>query len=273
MEEISYEHNGIFEMDLSTGIYTDKTVFPHFHKNYELIIALSGSSTVSVGGKTYEINEGEAAFICPFQLHGFNVGSHSLARRVTYHENLILTIAQTLSSRIPQKPVFRVDDNILKNFTLFADGTFGTDVISVNRISPFQQRMRMKGFLYLIGADMLASSELVFPPTTDDIAVEIIKYIAENFRKNISLDEIAKEKGYATQYLSRLLNRSIKMNFRKCLNLCRIQRAYQLLQDTDLSVAQICFESGFQSIRSFNHVCREVYGITPKDLRRTRFTV
>ena len=273
MEEFFYEHSGTVDTDLSTGVYTDETVLPHFHKNYELLIALSGSCKVTVGKISYELNSGEAVFICPFQIHSFNAGKHSSVRRVTYHEHLILTIAQTLNGRIPQYPAFRIDEKIFKDFTEFIDRTFGTEKISVNRIASFQQRMRAKGFLYLVGADMLDSSELIFPPTLDSIAVEIVKYVAENFRKNISLDEIAKEKGYATQYLSRLLNRSIKMNFKKILNLYRIQCAYQLLQDTDRSVAQICFESGFQSIRSFNHVCREVYGTTPKALRHTRFTV
>lgn len=273
MENLSYDPDGIFEKDLSTGIYSSEAVLPHFHQNYELLIALSSGSTVTVGGNSYELSEGEAVFICPFQIHGFTVKEHSVLRRVTFHEHLILTIAQTMKGRIPQDPKFRVNVNILNDFTNYVNKAFGTDIVSVDRITPFQQRMRAKGFLYLIGADMLDSAKLIFPPSTDVVAVEIIKYVAENFRKNISLEEIAKEKGYDPQYLSRLLNRSIKMNFKKILNLYRVQSAFQILQDTDLSVADVCFESGFQSIRSFNRVCREVYGKTPKELRRTRFAI
>ena len=47
-----------------------------------------------------------------------------------------------------------------------------------------------------------------------------------------------------------------------------IEHAYALLQDTDMSISEICFESGFQSIRSFNQVCRETYGMSPKELKR-----
>ena len=273
MENISYNYNGIFEVDLSTGIYSGETESPHFHKNYELLIVLSGSSSVTVGESSYELSEGEAVFICPFQMHGFTVKENALMRRITYHEHLILTIAQTMKGRIPQDPKFKIDKSILSDFTSFINKTFGTEAVSIDRIKPFQQRMRVKGFLYLIGADMLDSSILIFPPSTDTVALEIIKYVAENFQKNISLEEIAKEKGYDPQYLSRLLNRSVKMNFKKILNFCRVQCAFQILQDTDLSIAEVCFESGFQSIRSFNRVCLDVYGKTPKELRRTRFAI
>ena len=77
MENLSHSHDDIFEMDLSTGVYAFETVLPHFHQNYELLIALSGSSSVTVGGNSYELSEGDAVFICPFQIHGFKANENS----------------------------------------------------------------------------------------------------------------------------------------------------------------------------------------------------
>ena len=42
------------------------------------------------------------------------------------------------------------------------------------------------------------------------------------------------------------------------------------LEETDMTISQIAFESGFQSIRSLNAVCLEMYGKSPKLLREER---
>ena len=100
--------------------------------------------------------------------------------------------------------------------------------------------------------------------------MDIALYIAENFKSNISLKEIAKEKGYNYQYLSRTFNRYMNMNFKKMLNFYRIHQAFAMLQDTDLPISRIAFECGFKSIRSFNQVCRDVFDKKPTELRSMR---
>ena len=42
----------------------------------------------------------------------------------------------------------------------------------------------------------------------------------------------------------------------------------RMLQETSLPITQVAFESGFQSLRSFNHVCISIFGQTPTELRR-----
>ena len=52
------------------------------------------------------------------------------------------------------------------------------------------------------------------------------------------------------------------------LNQYRTSYALELLRDSDLSLTEIAFESGFQSIRSFDHVFRQSLGRSPKDFRK-----
>jgi transcriptional regulator GlxA family with amidase domain len=47
----------------------------------------------------------------------------------------------------------------------------------------------------------------------------------------------------------------------------RIERAVALLRDTDLSITQIVFQTGWQSLGTFGRVFRDVTGETPGDLR------
>ncbi|HVF53767.1 MAG TPA: Ada metal-binding domain-containing protein [Actinomycetota bacterium] len=50
----------------------------------------------------------------------------------------------------------------------------------------------------------------------------------------------------------------------------RARLARQLLSQTDLSMSHIAFASGFASVRSFNHCIKDIYGVTPTEVRRGR---
>lgn len=98
--------------------------------------------------------------------------------------------------------------------------------------------------------------------------MDVVQYISENFKNDITLKEVAERKGYNYQYLSRTFNRTFGIGFRKMLSRCRMDYACSLLRETDLPIAQVAFESGFRSIRSFDHVCLETFGRSPKEIRR-----
>ena len=49
----------------------------------------------------------------------------------------------------------------------------------------------------------------------------------------------------------------------------RVERAQELLRNTDLSVTEICLEVGFQSLGSFSSAFHRVAGMTPTAYRAT----
>jgi AraC-like DNA-binding protein len=49
----------------------------------------------------------------------------------------------------------------------------------------------------------------------------------------------------------------------------RVERAQELLRNTDLSVSEICLEVGFQSLGSFSAAFHRVAGMTPTAYRAT----
>ena len=49
----------------------------------------------------------------------------------------------------------------------------------------------------------------------------------------------------------------------------RVERAQELLRNTELSVSEVCLEVGFQSLGSFSSAFRRVAGMTPTAYRAT----
>lgn len=256
--------------EFHTYIHKKRGVLKHFHKNYEIITPVSGRCRCKVNDQSYELSVGECIFLFPFQAHEFDLIGEASVQRIIFNDHLILTAAQSIVGMLPKNPFFRPDSQSLSYGLTMLREYFGEDGSPIARITPRETRLKVKGFLYLMVGDFLASATLVPAPKTDVAAMDIALYIAENFKSNVSLKEIAKEKGYNYQYLSRTFNRYMNINFKKMLNYYRIHQAFAMLQDTDMSISLIALECGFKSIRSFNQVCRDVFGKTPKDLRKMR---
>ena len=62
---------------------------------------------------------------------------------------------------------------------------------------------------------------------------------------------------------------TMNINFKTLVNHYRFEYArQQLLNNPEKSISEIAFESGFQSIRSFNRIYREISGSTPNQSQR-----
>lgn len=240
----------------------------HFHKNFETIIVLSGKCYVSVAGIDYELKAGQAALIIPFQVHRFQISDGAHVRCTNFKESLILTLSRPMEGKIPESPIFTPSLPTYDYFCGQLTSLFGDDSGMQKRINPPAKRMKVKGILYSIESEFLEQVTLHKIKDMENITMTVLRYVADNFKNDISLHDIAQNTGYNYQYLSRTFNCMLGINFKKLLNQYRMEHAYYALQDTDLPVTVIAFDSGFQSIRSFNRVCFETFGCSPKELRK-----
>jgi YesN/AraC family two-component response regulator len=97
----------------------------------------------------------------------------------------------------------------------------------------------------------------------------IIAFIEENYMKKLNRDKLA-EKACMDRYrFSRLFKERFGKNIKSYLNGVRTQRAAELLNNPDLSIAEVAFSVGYGSVPHFYRVFREAYGISPKEYRET----
>lgn len=252
------------------GVYKDSALCPHhhFHKNYEIIIITEGKGSCILGEKRYDMNKGNFVFVSPFQPHSFTVEEGGTVLCLNFHEHMILTVSQIIERKRLTNAVFTVSDREFDLFIKDIRAAFGDGIFRTRRLHPQALRIKMKGILYYMLAKTVEEGDWVSLPTADTVIIDVIQYISDNFMNDISLKDIARDRGYNYQYLSRTFNQTLGINFKKLLNQYRMEYAFARIQDTNLPLSQIAFESGFQSIRSFDHVCRAVYHRSPQELRR-----
>lgn len=247
---------------------SDNNEAPHFHKNFEIITVLKGSCYLTVSDREYHLKEGDAAFILSFLIHSFRIEDGASVRSTTLSEALILTLSLALEGHIPETPVFVPSKPTYDYFCGQLQALFGENSGMQKRITPPAKRLKVKGLLYSIEGDFIEQVTLQKINDTENVTMTVLRYVADNFKNNISLHDIAQNTGYNYQYLSRTFNGMLGINFKKLLNQYRMEHAYYALQDTNHSITEIAFNSGFQSIRSFNRVCFEIFGCSPKELRK-----
>lgn len=105
-----------------------------------------------------------------------------------------------------------------------------------------------------------------------DTVGRAMRLIADGVVEREGVNSLAARLGYSPRHLNRLLSAELGAG---PLALARSQRAHTartLLVNTDLPVADVAFSAGFGSVRQCNDTIREVFGMTPVELRSRRRT-
>ncbi|GAB3812012.1 Ada metal-binding domain-containing protein [Tessaracoccus terricola] len=103
-----------------------------------------------------------------------------------------------------------------------------------------------------------------------DAVARAMRLISDGVVEREGVPGLSARLGYSPRHLTRLLTSELGAG---PLALARAQRANtarMLLVGTDLPATDVAFSSGFTSVRQFNDTIREVFGMTPTQLRATR---
>jgi AraC family transcriptional regulator, regulatory protein of adaptative response / DNA-3-methyladenine glycosylase II len=103
-----------------------------------------------------------------------------------------------------------------------------------------------------------------------DVAGRAMRLISDGVVDRDGVDGLAARVGYTARHLNRLLTAELGAGPLALARARRAQTARVLIETTDLTFAEIAFASGFASIRQFNETIREVYALSPSDLRGRR---
>ncbi len=100
-----------------------------------------------------------------------------------------------------------------------------------------------------------------------DAAGRAMRLIAEGVVEREGVPGLAAHLGYSPRHLTRLLTTELGAGPLALARAHRAHTARMLLTGTAMPVAEVAFAAGFASIRQANDTVREVFGLTPTELR------
>lgn len=96
---------------------------------------------------------------------------------------------------------------------------------------------------------------------------EILTYISENYKKDLTLDHIAKHFYMSSGYFSRKFHQWFGVNYKLYLSQFRLHKAYEDIVNTEGSIQDIATYHGFLNVKSFINLFKEKYRMTPLKYR------
>ncbi len=116
----------------------------------------------------------------------------------------------------------------------------------------------------------LAFCEEMLPDLTQfsETIADTVRFIRKNYMNSISLNDAADEVHLNAAYLSFVFHKETGITFSEYLTSCRINRAKELLTQTQEKIAEIAARAGYNDKRHFCKTFKRITGVTPQDYRK-----
>lgn len=101
----------------------------------------------------------------------------------------------------------------------------------------------------------------------NSVILKAKSYIDENYSKDISLDDVSRILDISPYYFSKLFKEETGENFIEYLTNIRIEKAKKLLQNREISIKNICADTGYSDPNYFSRIFKKQVGITPTEYR------
>jgi len=245
-----------------------KKAFWHFHPEIELVYVNKGQGKRHIGNHLSYFNNSQLILI------GSNLPHHGFTDRLTSNgsETLIQFKPDFLGQTFFEIPEMQNIEQLFergKKGILFkpeAKQLVGSKIESLINFQGFDRIVKLLEILNDLALSedytLLNADGYAFETKPQDSAkIDIIyKYINNNFKNHISLDEMADKVSMTVPAFCRYFKKSTGKTFTKLVNEYRVVHATKLLSESQMTITDICFECGFNNFSHFNKLFNEFTG-------------
>jgi AraC family transcriptional regulator, regulatory protein of adaptative response / DNA-3-methyladenine glycosylase II len=100
-----------------------------------------------------------------------------------------------------------------------------------------------------------------------DVVARAMRLVADGAVDRVGVAGLARELGYSERHLRRVLVAELGVGPLELARAQRAQTARTLLETTAAPITEVAFAAGFGSLRQFNATIRQVFALTPTELR------
>lgn len=247
----------------------------HWHHDVELIAVIKGSILYNVNGEIIRMCEGEGIFVNAQQFHYIlsDDGAYSQFYCAVLHPMLLCS-----SSRVEQLYVAPVLSNENLPYIHLSDGIPWQaellqsikQIYEISRSGIAEMRIQQE-FLKLweiLYDNMGGKNETVSlqHPHLSSLK-NMITYIHSYYQEKITLTDICKAGNVGKTSCTSIFKKYMDCTPIGFLTEVRLQKAAELLRETDMTITEIAYESGFTGASYFAEIFRSHFGCSPREYR------
>lgn len=91
------------------------------------------------------------------------------------------------------------------------------------------------------------------------------EYLEAHYTEEISLEDVAEYVNISPQYFSKLIKKHTGFNFIDWLSMLRVNKAKELLTNSNLTVKEVCYMVGYKDPNYFSRIFKKKIGLTPSE--------
>lgn len=249
----------------------------HYHPEVEITCVLKGSGTRHVGNHISNYDNGDLVLIGPNLPHsGF--GLHA----TNPHEEIVVqakedVIKQPLAHLKEMEAIGLLLEKAKYGivFTGETKKAATAKLINMLQLSSFEKYIELIKVLQLLAVSeeySLLNEQVLLSTTINKHKArlqKILTYVENHYTKEIDIADVARLSALSVPSFCNYFKRTTHITFTDFVNRYRIQKACLLLQE-DKTIAEVCFETGFNNVTYFNKVFKAVLNKTPSEFRKER---
>jgi len=265
---------GIFQDNLEKSSW-------HYHNNFEISFITEGTGKRIVADSIEEFQPGDLVFIGRNLPHVWIADKETLTPSNRTLEMVFLQFtSNVLSAQLLALPEFCHVKNALElsERGIHIVGQTLNEVSEIMLQLPYLKNFdRMLHFFKLMdiigksktNINLASKDYLNMRFTTGNKRITTIhEYLMNNYHEEVDLKRLAALVNMAEGSLCRFFKMNMGMTLFEYLNKIKIEFACKLLMDNDLSILEVCFDSGFNNLSHFNKQFKKTTGVPPSDYRK-----
>ncbi|MDR2765660.1 MAG: AraC family transcriptional regulator [Tannerella sp.] len=250
-----------------------ETFGPHRHERIEINYVKKGSCIIRLEDESVGFKENEIMIILSNEQHFFEAGPKGatlmqleflpdIFSRFDLEEQGALTKLTAVTVFSEKNRLIKIVNNVR---IMRAVQRIVNELDDKNKYYHYLVIMYYAELLILIYRHM---DETWLPICSNEFIKKAIAHIRANYREDISIADVAGWAGIGERYLRKLFARHLNLSPVDFLNQIRLNKAIELLRNTEMSVKEVCFACGFKSPQYFSIVFKQQMGITPRELTK-----
>lgn len=247
----------------------------HCHKELEILCLRSGSITILYNQKVYHLTAGDIFIIAPYYLHALTQPSGDYSAKAFVFD---LSITANTCTQYDFERSFKTLFQSLKPCSNLWEPSVRDEMFCL--LEKMYEEYTAKNTAWKIALQELCthflllsirnipSDETVFNDSKLSSIQVVIEYISENMQKKITEADCAKLLNLHPSSFSRYFKKNVGFTFQEYLKRHRIEHAKFLLQSTHMPITDICYETGFTDISTFNKHFKSLVQMNPTQYRK-----
>ncbi len=236
----------------------------HWHDCFEIELILSGTVTQSLNGETQTLGPGDIYLLNPTDFHSVK-SNNAEVFNIMFSESLLdENLLQKILS-VEKNLVFHLENKEFRN----AVSIISQMVDEFDNTHEYSE-IYIKNLLECLFIILLRKNSFTFAASDNKVSGirKSILFMHSHFRENPTMAETARMSGFNMNYFSSLFHKVTGKTYKEYLNDLKLEYAKKLVLSGSLSISEVCFASGFNSLPNFLKNFKLRYGVSPGNMRK-----